>query len=73
MTHRKGTPPDREGKHWTNKEVQQLRKLAKGNTPTPLIADAMGRTPQAIYSKASDKDISLKPTNRSPYNRRKTT
>lgn len=69
MTHRKGPRPDREGKHWTNSEVQQLKKLAKGNTPTPLIADALGRTPQAVYSKASEEDISLKPTNRSPYNR----
>jgi hypothetical protein len=70
MTNRKGLRPDREGKHWTNSEVQQMKKLAKGNTPTPLIADALGRTPQAIYSKASEEDISLKPTNRSPYNRR---
>lgn len=70
MTHRKGPKPDREGTHWTEQEVSQLDKLA-GKMPTGLIADKMGRTEDAIYSKASEEDISLKPTNQSPYNLRK--
>lgn len=59
------------GKHWTGTEVKQLETLAKGNTPTRVIGLKMGRTPNAIQSKASEEGISLKPTNQSPYNRRK--
>jgi len=51
--------------------VSQLRKEAKGNSPTGLIAHAHGRSEAAIRSKASEENISLKPTNQSPYNRRK--
>lgn len=59
------------GKHWTKDEVQQLKDLAKGNTPTRLIAWKLGRSEDSVRSKASDTDVSLKPTNQSPYNRRK--
>lgn len=55
------------GKHWTPAEVTQLRGLAKGNTPTRVISLKLGRTPDAVQSKASEKGISLKPTNQSPY------
>lgn len=59
------------GKQWSNKDIQQLKKLAKGNTPTRVISLKMGRTPAAIYNKASEEDIDLSPTNQSPYNRKK--
>lgn len=59
------------GKNWTRKEVSQLRSLAKKNTPTRVIGLKLGRTENAVRSKASTKSISLKPTNQSPYNRRK--
>ena len=64
-------PPTNHGKQWTPADVQQLKQLAKGNTPTVLIAHKMGRTEDSIRSKASETDVSLKPTNQSPYNRRK--
>lgn len=57
------------GKEWTDKDVSQLRKLAKGNTPTGVISLKIGRTKGAIYNKASEEDISLDPANKSPYNR----
>lgn len=63
--------PKNSGKPWTPAEVKQLATEAKGNTPTRVIALHMGRSPEAIYSKASEKDISLKPVNQAPYNRRK--
>ena len=63
--------PSNHGKQWTPADVQQLKQLAKGNTPTGLIAHKMGRTEDSIRSKASENDVSLKPTNQSPYNRRK--
>jgi hypothetical protein len=58
------------GKAWSPGEVKQLRTLAKGNTPTRVIGLKIGRTPAGVASKASQKGISLKPTNQSPYNRR---
>lgn len=59
------------GKPWTSGEVSQLRRLAKGNTPTRVIGLKLGRTPAAVQGKASGERISLKPANQSPYNRRK--
>lgn len=55
------------GKPWTREEVRQLRTLAKGDTPTRVIGLKLGRTPEAVYTKASNEGISLKPTNQSPY------
>ena len=59
------------GKIWTSKEVSALKNLASKNTPTRVIGLKLGRTPEAIYTKASQEDISLKPTNQSLYNRSK--
>jgi hypothetical protein len=63
--------PKNHGKDWSKSDVSQLQKLAKGNTPTGLTAYKLGRTEDAVRSKASNENISLKPTNQSPYNRRK--
>ena len=59
------------GKAWTGSDVSQLRSLARGNTPTRVIGLKLGRTPDAVQTKASEKGISLAPPNQSPYNRRK--
>jgi len=58
---------------WSSQDVKMLRQLARGNTPTGVISLKMGRTPTAIRGKAQREGISLRPANRSPYNRRKTT
>ncbi|MBT6401421.1 hypothetical protein HN803_00770 [candidate division WWE3 bacterium] len=58
-------------KQWSSSDIANLRKLAKGNTPTRVMGLKLGRTPAAVSSKASDLGVSLKPTNQSPYNRRK--
>jgi hypothetical protein len=63
--------PPNQGKEWTKQDVRTLEKLVGQNTPTRVIGLKMGRTPGAIYSKASGEDISLKPTNQSPYNRQR--
>lgn len=63
--------PKNHGNKWTNDDISKLQKLVKGNTPTGLLAYELGRTEDAIRAKASDLDISLKPTNQSPYNRLK--
>lgn len=59
------------GKRWSGDEIKQLKQLAKQNTPTRVIGLKIGRTADAVQSKASQAGISLKPTNQSPYNRRK--
>lgn len=58
------------GKPWSPADVSKLKELVRGNTPTRVIGLELGRTPDSIYSEASKLDISLKPTNQSPYNRR---
>lgn len=59
------------GNAWTPADVRQLRELAQGNTPTRVIGLKLGRTPEAVQTRASQEGISLKPTNQSPYNRKK--
>jgi len=63
--------PTNSRKPWTGAQTQQLRNLAKGNTPTRVAALKLGRTPSAVQSKAADLKISLKPTNQSPYGTKK--
>jgi len=59
------------GKSWTSADAAQLRGLARQNTPTRVIGLKLGRTEDAVRAKASDLGVSLKPTNQSPYNRKK--
>jgi hypothetical protein len=54
---------------WAPAEERQLRTLAGQNTPTRVIGLKLGRTPDAVANKAAEIDVSLKPTNQSPYNR----
>lgn len=63
--------PKNSGKAWTSAATQQLRSLAKGNTPTRVAALKLGRTPSAVQSQASKLGVSLKPTNQSPYGTKK--
>ena len=59
------------GKPWTPVETKSLKSLAKGNTPTRVIGLKLGRTEGAVRTKASEKGVSLKPTNQSPYGTKK--
>jgi hypothetical protein len=59
------------GTRWTPQQDAQLRSLAAGNTPTRVIGLKSGRTPGAIYSRASSLGVSLSPTNQRPYGRRR--
>lgn len=58
------------GKPWAASDERALRDLARGNTPTRVIGLKLGRTEDAVRAKASALNVSLKPTNQSPYNRR---
>jgi len=62
--------PTNQGKQWTKSDVSSLKRLSEGNTPTGLIAYKLGRSESSVYSKASQENISLKPTNQSPYDRK---
>lgn len=59
------------GKSWSSNDRSQLRELARQNTPTRVIGLKLGRTEDAVRSKAGGLGVSLKPTNQSPYNRQK--
>ena len=59
------------GNPWSTEDIGRLKELAKGNTPTGVMSIKLGRTEDAIRSKASDINLSLKPTNQSPYNRQR--
>ncbi len=61
--------PANNGKPITKQVINQVKTFAKGNTPTGLIAYKMGRSENSIYKIASNNNISLHPTNKSPYNR----
>lgn len=63
--------PEKQRQPWTGPDKQKLRELARGNTPTRVIAIKLERTPAAVQNQASKQGTSLKPTNQSPYNRRK--
>lgn len=63
--------PKNHGKQWSKEDVAQLKELAKQNTPTRVAAMKLGRKPEAVQAKASELGVSLKPTNQTPYNRRK--
>lgn len=54
---------------WEKNEVKELSKLAEVNTPTRVIGLKLGRTENSIRLKAKEESISLKPANRSPFNR----
>jgi len=59
--------PPNHGKPITPEVVKQVENLASQNTPTRIIGLKIGRTEASVYSIASNNDISLKPTNQSPY------
>jgi hypothetical protein len=63
--------PANSGKPWTTSDDAQLRKEAKGNTPTRVIGLHLERTEDSVRNRASDLGVSLKPTNQSPYGTRK--
>jgi hypothetical protein len=70
---RKANPKykQRAGDPWKASEVRQLKSLAKDNMPTGVISVKLRRPPAAVRSKAQREGISLRPSNRSPYSRRK--
>jgi hypothetical protein len=62
--------PPNAGNKWAPPEIKKLEQLAAQNTPTRVIGLKLGRTEDSVRSKAQDENISLKPTNQSPYGKR---
>lgn len=63
--------PANHAKAWTEADLSMLRQLIRANTPTRIMGLKLGRTEASVRSKAFQEQISLKPTNQSPYNRRR--
>jgi len=63
--------PQKHRQVWTPADDRLLRQLALENTPTRVMGLKLQRTPDAVQSHAQQLGVSLKPTNQSPYNRRK--
>lgn len=59
------------GKPWSPTDAAKLKSLAKQNTPTRVIGLKLGRPVGGVQKKASELNVSLRPTNQSPYNRLK--
>ncbi|TCC52155.1 hypothetical protein E0H73_40180 [Kribbella pittospori] len=55
------------GQDWTDEQVEHLHDLAAGNTPVGVMSVKLGRSADAVRSKAKSEGISLSPPNRSPY------
>jgi hypothetical protein len=58
------------GKPWSSADEAKLAELARGNTPTRVIGIKLGRTEDAVRSKAQEEGVSLKPNNQKPYGTR---
>jgi hypothetical protein len=52
------------GKSWSPEEVEVLRQLVKENISGPDIGRRLGRTEDAIYAKAAEENILLRPRRR---------
>lgn len=59
--------PAKHGQPWTKKDTEQIGILARKGIDTDEIAKRLGRTKDAIYTRASTEDISVKP--KDPPNR----
>ena len=53
--------PRKHGQPWTKKDTKQIGILARKGVDTDDIAVLLERTKTAIYSRASEEDISVKP------------
>ena len=63
--------PTNNGKDWKPADNSQLRGLIRENTLTRVIGLKLGRTPGAVQQHANELGLTTKPTNQSPYNRRR--
>ena len=63
--------PTNHGKPWTPAADRQLREEVRHNTPTRVIGVHLRRTEGAIYNRAAEIGVSVKPTNQSPYGKKK--
>lgn len=63
--------PANSGKRWSKSDVQQLKREIKENTPTRVLGLHLERSPEAVQAKANELGLSTKPTNQSPYGKRK--
>lgn len=63
--------PANSGKTWGVQDNKYLKQLINENTPTRVMGIKLKRSPGSVQSHANHLGLSTKPTNQSPYNRRK--
>lgn len=56
-----GKTPKNHREKWTKKDINEIGILARKGVDTDIIAKELGRTTNAVQTKASVEDISLKP------------
>lgn len=56
-----GRTPRNHREKWTKRDINQIGVLARRGVDTDKIARDLGRTTNAVQTKASVKNISLKP------------
>ena len=57
---------------WTESDLRNLKALIRENTPTRVIGLKLGRSETSIRGKARREGLSLRPPNRSPHTRNRT-
>ncbi len=62
--------PHNSGKDRSKADIDKLKQETTRNTSTPIIILHLERTEAAVRSMASKLEVSLKPTNQSPYGTR---
>ena len=60
-----GRKQRKSGTDWSKTDINKLKSLAKKNVDTDKIAKELERTKEAVYNKASEKNITLKPKDKS--------
>jgi DNA-binding CsgD family transcriptional regulator len=45
---------------WTSAQEEELRRLARANTPPQEIAQRLGRTPESVFERAHELGLTMK-------------
>lgn len=52
------------GDHWTAAQDEQLRAMARDNTPWNVIAEKLAHSPDAVFSRAHELGVKMRRSER---------